>query len=374
MRPESIDRLLSRDAALNSDGIKKPSILLVDDQQSYLDTTKESLEDDGYEVTTASDGETAIKIASEKKFDLVLLDIVMNRVNDAGLKVKEGLDGVCPDTPVILVTAHVGEPYSIEDLQVSHDPYSVVNKGDTYIAVRAAVKRCIDHQNLLQFYASREGFAKLGQNLASVLHETSNGQQVIYGAATLIERISDDPRTLKFIRKIMEESQRQIELVKRLKKIGKTEYSTRDFDVNAFIEDNAGILLTSKGKGVSVVKDYDPEIPKVSGDQTYLTGVILNLIDNALDAVQGIKNPQVTLSTSHDPQFVYFRVGDNGPGINPVILEQIFNPYVTTKKDGAGIGLSYSKMHVEGHGGTLTAVNKPDGGVLMTVKLPYKPA
>jgi two-component system sensor histidine kinase HupT/HoxJ len=120
------------------------------------------------------------------------------------------------------------------------------------------------------------------------------------------------------------------------------------------------------------VERHLPEALQVRGSPGQLQQVVINLVQNAADAVAGVPTPKLVVGgeVRHGQVIVTFR--DNGPGIEEAVLGKIFDPFFTTKTvgKGTGLGLSISYGIVERHGGRLTAANHPDGGALFTLSLP----
>jgi nitrogen fixation/metabolism regulation signal transduction histidine kinase len=108
----------------------------------------------------------------------------------------------------------------------------------------------------------------------------------------------------------------------------------------------------------------------LNGDGTRLRQVVHNLLHNAHDALQHVERPQIILSTaSTDTEFI-LTVSDNGSGIQENVLARIFEPYMTTKTKGTGLGLPIVKKIVEEHGGRISIENKSSGGTQVIVSLP----
>jgi len=126
---------------------------------------------------------------------------------------------------------------------------------------------------------------------------------------------------------------------------------------------------------VSITLDLAPGLPLVSGDRVQLQQVPLNLVVNAFDAPADVADRprKVILRTrTLGGRFVQLDVADTGPGIAPEKLESIFQPFVTTKPSGMGMGLSVSHSIVGAHEGRLWAENDPEGGTFHIV-LPALP-
>jgi len=115
-----------------------------------------------------------------------------------------------------------------------------------------------------------------------------------------------------------------------------------------------------------------PEHFEIEGQPGRIQQVIMNLIQNALDALEEIENAQLSVSLTHNNEYFELSIKDNGLGIDESILPHIFEPFVTTKDTGkgTGLGLSLSYRFINDHGGSLTAKNHSDGGAEFILKLP----
>jgi nitrogen fixation/metabolism regulation signal transduction histidine kinase len=109
---------------------------------------------------------------------------------------------------------------------------------------------------------------------------------------------------------------------------------------------------------------------EVNGDATRLRQVIHNLLQNAQDALQGVAQPQITLSTAVHQGEIHLRVEDNGAGFPESVLSRAFEPYMTTKTKGTGLGLAIVKKIVEEHGGRIGIENNASGGARVNIHLP----
>jgi CheY-like chemotaxis protein len=121
----------------------------------------------------------------------------------------------------------------------------------------------------------------------------------------------------------------------------------------------------------------DTEVRFIRGDREHLEQVITNLVFNARDAIGGAGTIQVDVASACSPgnssaeaRFVQISVSDDGPGIAPAIIDRIFEPLFTTKRNGTGLGLAIAQRLIEGHGGTVTAENLPHGGAAFHLLLP----
>lgn len=176
---------------------------------------------------------------------------------------------------------------------------------------------------------------------------------------------------------IVEQSRRASEIVKRVRAMinpQRADYATL---VLGPVIDHVEALLKPElnGQGVSLRLMLDAPAVKVRGDRVLLEQVLVNLIHNAAQAMldQPRHRRRIVLATCRVAQGVRIAVSDQGPGIPPEQLEQIFAPFFTTKPDGLGLGLNICRTIVEAHGGSMTVANDADGGATFSFILPIVP-
>ena len=129
---------------------------------------------------------------------------------------------------------------------------------------------------------------------------------------------------------------------------------------------------------IEFVKEFSPDLPHIVADPGQLQQVFLNLLLNAIDAISAIHDRQgvITIQARQaSEKTVQISIADNGKGIDSKSLEEVFNPFFTTKPQGTGLGLAITKRLVEQHnGGSIAVANNPDGkGVTFTITLPVDP-
>ena len=138
-------------------------------------------------------------------------------------------------------------------------------------------------------------------------------------------------------------------------------------DLNELVGEVLGLYESSSAKlNVSL----GVALPAVFGDATQLRQIIHNLLRNAEDALESRADAVIDLVTSVSGRYVQLLIGDNGPGFPVELLPRIFEPYVTTKAKGTGLGLPIVKKIVEEHLGTIEISNAPEGGARITIRLP----
>jgi signal transduction histidine kinase len=160
------------------------------------------------------------------------------------------------------------------------------------------------------------------------------------------------------------------------KLFGKADHERAPVDLNQVIQSGLRLLSAqTKNQGVDVQLDLTADLPPVAGHGGQLQQVILNLVNNAIEAMDSApdRRRKLTVKTElRSEPVIAVLVQDTGPGIAPEAIEQIFAPFVTTKAKGTGLGLAISRMIVEGHGGELTATSDGKSGASFQFVLPVR--
>jgi nitrogen fixation/metabolism regulation signal transduction histidine kinase len=155
-----------------------------------------------------------------------------------------------------------------------------------------------------------------------------------------------------------------------------------DMDINRFSLDKlvheVVDLYRAQDTGIKVVVTSDPTMPLVEADEGRVRQILHNLLRNAFEALEQTPDPRVDVHASAAEfggvEFAQIKVEDNGPGFDTSDISQVFDPYVTTKPKGTGLGLAVVKKLVEEHVGTILAENRKDGGALVSIRLPINEA
>jgi nitrogen fixation/metabolism regulation signal transduction histidine kinase len=144
-----------------------------------------------------------------------------------------------------------------------------------------------------------------------------------------------------------------------------------ELSVNDLINE---VMVLYESMNAEVVLRLDSGIPLITADASLLRQVIHNLAQNALDALSNMPEPKLVMATSLHEGHVRFSVEDNGTGIREDVLGRIFEPYVTTKPKGTGLGMAIVKKIIEEHQGSVTVVNVKPHGARVEILLPVLPA
>ena len=221
-----------------------------------------------------------------------------------------------------------------------------------------------------------ERLALVGRLLASVSHELNNPLQAIQNALFLIkDEIGLSAQGRQDMDIILSETDRMSTLIERLRLVYKPprEKDFQPLQINTLVDD-IYILISAhmRRKEISFEFQPDPNLALVPGIPDQLIQVLLNIFLNAVEAMPNRGRLSVKTETLADESEIMITIKDTGPGIDPELLPNIFNPFVTTKESGTGLGLAISHDIVAQHNGRIEATNAPEGGAIFTIWLPVK--
>lgn len=223
-------------------------------------------------------------------------------------------------------------------------------------------------------------FSLMGEMAAGIAHEINQplsaiatyaqaGKRMLAGGAWTREDLED------LCVRISEQGQRAGQVIENLRRfIRKQEVTTELVDVNVVIEGVMSLIQAdAKSAGLPVRLEFDPNVPKIMANAVQLQQVVLNLTRNAVDAMRTHRNRErgIVIRTESTPEGgATILVIDHGPGIAKGLGSTIFNPFVTTKREGLGVGLAISRTIVEAHAGRLGFRPNPNGGAIFEVTIP----
>ncbi|HEX5338723.1 MAG TPA: nitrogen regulation protein NR(II) [Gallionella sp.] len=212
--------------------------------------------------------------------------------------------------------------------------------------------------------------------LRNLAHEIKNPLGGIRGAAQLLEQELEKPALREYTQVIVQEADRLRSLMEKLlSPQNASHYSA--LNIHEVLERVRSVVLAEMPEGLKIQRDYDISLPALVGDKEQLIQVMLNIVRNAAQAMQGNGTiilrtriaRQVTLIKRRHRLAVMVQIIDNGPGIAPELRDKIFYPLVSGRADGHGLGLTLAQDFVSQHHGTIEFDSEP-GRTRFTVMLP----
>jgi two-component system nitrogen regulation sensor histidine kinase GlnL len=235
---------------------------------------------------------------------------------------------------------------------------------------------------------THRGAARSVTGLASMLaHEIKNPLSGIRGAAQLLESsVGDDDRAL--IRLICDEADRIVKLVDRMEVFSDERPIEREsVNIHIVLDHVRRLAQSGFARHIRIGDEYDPSLPPVFANRDQLVQVFLNLVKNAAEAIGDASDGEIVLTTAFKPGFrlsvpgsatkvtlpLEFCVRDNGPGVPSDMVPHLFDPFVTTKANGTGLGLALVAKIIGDHGGVIECDSQPRRTVFR-VLMPAFPA
>jgi len=246
-----------------------------------------------------------------------------------------------------------------------------LQKANLYTNLQTALQH---EQTMRSQLLQSERLALMGKLLASVSHELNNPLQTMQNALYLIrDELRHSGNNLEDLDILSSEMDRMVILLERLRStyrpLHPEEFSA--VQINDIIEDVYKLIATHlRHKDISFEFHPDPNLPPATGITDHLKQVTLNLFLNAVEAMPEGGHLCVDTFSLPTNGEVVFSIIDNGAGIEPELLPRIFDPFVTNKETGTGLGLTITHEIVEQHRGRILAENVPAGGAKITIWLP----
>ena len=217
----------------------------------------------------------------------------------------------------------------------------------------------------------------LGEMASALAHELnqplSATANYVKGCVRLIDHAQPDlPKIRHALEQAGEQTLRAGQIIRRLREfVTKGEAERRIENLPKLLEEAGALAMVgAKEKGVRLRFRMDADAREVLADKVPIQQVVLNLMRNAIDAMEATGERNLTVGTRSLPdQMIEVFVADTGPGLAPEVAGRLFEPFLTTKKTGMGVGLSISRTIVEAHGGRIWAEANPTGGAVFRFTL-----
>ncbi len=217
----------------------------------------------------------------------------------------------------------------------------------------------------------------MGELASALAHELNQPLTAITNYSNAAKRLLGRNQTAQatgLVLKASEQALRAGEIIRRLRQFiewGETDRSWQDLEPIVHEACQLGLIGT-RGRRLNFEMNIEPRLPRVMVDRVQIQQVVQNLVRNAVDALEGsAQDAHIKVSVAHaNGEAVQIVVEDNGPGLDDEVKERLFQPFVTTKSSGMGVGLSVCRNIVEAHGGQIGGDDREGGGARFRVMLP----
>ena len=222
-------------------------------------------------------------------------------------------------------------------------------------------------------------FSTAGELTASIAHEINQPLGAILTNAETAKAILKSPspdiaELNEIVDDILKDDQRANEVIRRMRSLlKKAPFELKNFDLNDLVSETLGVISSlAVARKVELTNLITQKALPILGDRIQLQQVILNLVVNGIDAMRDMPREHriITIRTSRVEKFAQLSVSDRGPGIPEDKLNEVFEPFFTSKAEGMGMGLSIARTIIEAHHGLISAKNRDHGGASFRIKLP----
>ena len=367
-------------------------ILFIDDEKKLCRNMRALLTREGYQVDAATDGNQGLQKLNESAFDLVITDIHMPDVS--GIEIVRYIRDFLPDTLTIVVTGYATLEGAISAMR--QGAYDYVTKPIDFDFLKICIERAFERIRLaktIRNYTEElekrvqertreledaqaqlirsEKLAAIGELAAHVAHEIKSPLMSIGGLARLVQKKAHKVEKTRAMAAIIQKEVERLErILGNLLELGQDRpLKYKSLVPHKLLKDTIHLLSTKlEETAITVQWDLSPDLPRIPADEDRLKQVLLNLCNNAIQAMP--KGGRLTLRTRTTPDWVTLEVVDTGEGIPPDRLNRVFTPFFTTRKEGNGLGLAICEKLVRDHGGRIQVESTPGQGTAFRIELP----
>jgi len=347
----------------------KPRILIVDDDEQNLTLLSIKMEREGYEVAKASNGFEAIDRVCSYKPDLIIMDVMMPGMDgyEALRRIKSNEESRY--IPVIMLTGRTDVEDKIMGFEVGAEDY--ISKPFSLVEVAARVKSLLRMRALQNKLRDTEKMAALGEMVDGIAHDVRNPLVTIGGLARRLYEHETEETHKVYASRIIEAVERLERMLTRIDEYKRILSTTLvEGDINSVILEAVSDIrevIEGSDKSIEVKTRLMPDPPHIRLDRMNLKIAIFNILQNSFEAIERSGEISVETLPTSDGE-ILLRIRDTGAGMSEEDMRNVFNPFQTSKMQGAGLGLTICYRIVHDHGGDITVESEKGKGATVTMR------
>jgi signal transduction histidine kinase len=355
----------------------KRDILYVDDEPSNLIVFEAAFEEQ-FHVSTCSSAEEALSFLKSHPVPVVVAD---QRMPDmTGVEMFSRMRTAYPHTQRVILSGFTDTDAIIDAINEGQ-VFQFVRKPWQRVELLTVLQRALDAHDLslqnsvlTERLLVSERCAMLGQATGRIAHEMANQINILPLIELIEDEYADDRQLQQFARAARATYERLTELIAEVKNFMRFETQAielKPLPLDESIQELLSFLRFNSAVPADMVEAEIRSNPTVLGNKLKLHQVLVNLIRNAVDALERKPGGRVRICLDREDGQAVITIADNGPGIPAEVLPRIWEPYFSTKGErGNGMGLDIAKRLIEAHHGTITCDSRPGEGARFTIRLP----
>ncbi|MBA3678073.1 MAG: response regulator [Sphingosinicella sp.] len=373
------------------------SLLVVEDNPGDARLLREVFNEDGARSTVMAlvgSMEAAEKHLAAHNVDIILLDLGLPDAH--GLEAVRRAHAAAPAMPIVVLSGLDDERVAVEALQDGAQDYLIKGQIDSRSLLRALryaierkrleeVARALGakveaaqdrSRNLQNELIQMSRLSAMGAMASTLSHELNQPLMALVNYLRGSIRLLEDPNpdALDQVRAALQEGEKNAlragEIIRRARQmVIKGHPKQETAELAGLVQDALELAIVNYREELVLDIHYSPGI-QVLVDSVQIQQVVLNLVRNAVEAMAGCAERTLSIRTELLGDMTEVSIADRGPGLSPEVRQQLFTPFVTSKREGMGVGLSISRTIVEAHHGRIIAEDRPGGGTIMRFTLP----
>jgi signal transduction histidine kinase len=349
---------------------KKNKILIVDDAEDTVELLRKRFHSEGYDTAEAYNGEEGLMKVAEYQPDLVVLDVMMPKMDGYEVCQRVKADEKTKYIPILMLTAKGEVDHKVRGLSVGADDYMA--KPFDYKELSARVKSLLAIKATHEKKVVEEKTGALEHMMDQVAHEIRNPLTAIGGFARKVYgRLPDGDPNKKYMEMIIEDVAVLEGMIKQLIELKTMAISTREpTNMNEVVRESLQVFEQDfQQKAIRIELELMPDPPMIPADRKLLKRAFCNIIRNSIEAME-METKKLTAVSRLTGDQLEIRISDTGVGISPEKIKNIFDPLVTSKIYGPGLGLTFALKIIQDHGGTIDVRSEPAKGTAFTISFP----